>query len=146
MTLGAWHEEALRRFPQFAESLSDADSPYLVWIELQMEFERAYDHGDYALIAAIYAYAGWCGRQVPGKAAEDDLGTCVATCFFEHIPAHPKAMNDMPRWWTLEQVVYMKQLFSYIVGDEGYAKILERFATATRDNDVEKYRPWMDEG
>jgi len=31
----------MRRFPQFAESLLEADTPYLVWIELVMQFERA---------------------------------------------------------------------------------------------------------
>jgi hypothetical protein len=122
-----WQDEAKRRFPRLAEAISAADSPYLVWIDLSMEFGRAYETGDLALVADIYAYAGWCCRQPPGTTAEDDLGTCVATCFFEHIPTIPPALEDMPRWWTIDDVVSMKQIFSYMVGEEGYAKILGRF-------------------
>jgi hypothetical protein len=34
----------------------------------------------------------------------------------------------MPRWFTLEDVKRMKDTFSYIVGPEGYARILARYA------------------
>jgi predicted protein tyrosine phosphatase len=123
-----WLSEALRRFPQLGERLTEADTPYMVWIELRHVFEDAYKSGDEALIGGIYQYAAWCCRQLAGKTAEDDLRTCVAACFFEHIPEHPKALHDMPRWWTIENVVLMKQIFSYHAGEDGYAKILSRFA------------------
>ena len=123
-----WRDEATRRFPQFAESISRADTPYFVWIELTNAFERAYADGDEALIGEIYAYAGWCCRQPPGATAEDDLGTCVACCLFEDIPTMPKALQDMPRWWKLDDVVLMKPIFCYHAGVEGYAQILARFA------------------
>jgi hypothetical protein len=51
----------------------------------------------------------------------------VATHFFENIPAHPRALEDMPKSWTIEDVRVMKEIFSYLVGDEGYAKVLARF-------------------
>jgi hypothetical protein len=123
-----WRDEAMRRFPQFAESISRANTPYFVWIELTNAFERAYADGDEALIGAIYGYAGWCCRQPPGTTAEDDLGTCVACCLFEDIPTMPKALHDMPRWWKLDDVVLMKPIFCYHAGVEGYAQILARFA------------------
>src|ERR1700690_444442 len=123
-----WHKEALRRFPQFAESIERAENPYTVWIDLNATFETAYSEDDEALIRAIYDYAGWCCRQPEGATAQDDLGTCVACCFFEHIPIVPKALHDMPRWWKLYDVVVMKEIFSYHAGPEGYAQILARFA------------------
>ena len=64
----------------------------------------------------------------PGATAEDDLGTCVACCLFEDIPTMPKALQDMPRWWKLDDVVLMKPIFCYHAGVEGYAQILARFA------------------
>ncbi len=122
-----WHDEALRRFPQFAESIAQADTPYILWIDLQMYFAQAYERGDEQLIADTYAYAGWCCRHAPGTTAADDLDTCAATCYFEDIPTIPKALHDMPRWWTRDDVVLMKQIFSYMVGEAGYAQILARF-------------------
>lgn len=122
-----WHKEALQRFPQFIESIKRADNPFTVWVELNAEFETAYAEGNEVLIRAIYDYAGWCCRQPSGTTAEDDLGTCVACCFFEHIPIVPKALHDMPRWWKLDDVVLMKEIFSYHAGRQGYAQILARF-------------------
>jgi hypothetical protein len=124
-----WREEALRRFPQFAESFAKADTPYMVWIELNAAFETAYTEGNEALIRAIYDYAGWCCRQPAGETSEDDLGTCVACCLFEHIPIVPKALHDMPRWWKLDDVVVMKEIFSYHAGPQVYAQILARFGS-----------------
>jgi hypothetical protein len=34
----------------------------------------------------------------------------------------------MPRWWKIDDISLMKQIFSYHVGEEGCAKILARFA------------------
>lgn len=122
-----WHKEAVRRFPQFAESIAEADTPYAVWFELNAAFETAYAENNEVLIRAIYDYAGWCCRQPSGAIPEDDLGTCVACCFFEHIPLVPKALQDMPRWWKLDDVALMKEIFSYHAGPQGYAQILARF-------------------
>jgi hypothetical protein len=52
----------------------------------------------------------------------------------------------MPRWWTLEQVAYMKKLLSYIVGEDGYASILERFATVKALDNYGEPSTWMQEG
>jgi hypothetical protein len=123
-----WRAEAMRRFPDYAEGFRDAESPYEVWGDLWLVFEKAYDSGNAALVADIYAYAEWCGAQPEGRTAADDLGTCVNVCFVEHIPTHPKALEDMRRWFTLEEVKRMKAPFSYLVGPEGYAKILSRYA------------------
>ncbi len=122
-----WHTEALRRFPQLTDSIERADNPYTVWIDLNAAFATAYAEDNESLIRAIYDYAGWCCRQPSGTTAEDDLGTCVACCFFEHIPIVPKAVQDMPRWWKREDVVSMKDIFSYHAGPQGYQQILARF-------------------
>jgi hypothetical protein len=123
-----WQKEALRRFPQYADSIERAETPYTVWIDLNAAFETAYAEGNESLIRAIYDYAGWCCRQPSAAIAAEDLGACVACCFFEHIPIIPKAIQDMPRWWKREDVVLMKEIFSYHAGPQGYLQILARFA------------------
>jgi hypothetical protein len=117
----------MRRFPDHASDFQEAESPYAVWIDLWMAFQSAYDSGNSAVVANIYAFAEWCGTQPPGTSAEDDLGTCVNVCFVEHIPSHPKALEDMPRWFTLADVERLRDTLSYIVGPEGYAKVLARY-------------------
>jgi hypothetical protein len=122
-----WHAEALRRFPELAQQLAGCDTPYMVWIELWGEFENAYASANMALVANIYDYANWCYQQPRGESADDDLPTYIHVCFYEHIPTNAQALDDMPRWWSLDQVIRLKDTFSYIVGAEGYAKLLSRF-------------------
>jgi len=47
-----------------------------------------------------------------------------ATCFYEHIPETLEALKDMPRWFSDSDVLTMKEIFSYMVGEEGYQRIL----------------------
>jgi hypothetical protein len=122
-----WRGEAARRFPDLLGKLAEADSPGMFWIDLHFEFEDAYDAGRPERVAAIYGYAKWCCEQPQGKTAADDLGSIVATHLFEHIPAHPRALADMPNWWTIEEVRLMKEIFSYMVGEGGYAQVLAQF-------------------
>jgi hypothetical protein len=128
MSNESWRDEAIRRFPDHALAFREAESPYAVWIDLWIAFQSAYDSGNAALVADIYAFAEWCGTQPRGASADDDLATCVNVCFVEHIPSHPKALEDMPRWFTLAEVERMQDTLSYIVGPEGYAKVLARYA------------------
>lgn len=120
-----WGREAFNRFPELIDRFDNVDSPYLLWIELRFAFEEAYkEPRNEDLISRIYAYADWCGSQPEGKTADDDLGTCVTVCFYEHIPESPRALADMPRWFKLSEVHHMKEAFSYMVGEEGFQRIL----------------------
>ena len=120
-----WGREAFNRFPELIDRFDSVDSPYLLWIEIRLAFEDAYkEPRNEDLISRIYAYADWCCAQPEGTTAEDDLGTCVAVCFYEHIPESPEALADMPRWFKLSDVHLMKEIFSYMVGEEGFQRIL----------------------
>jgi hypothetical protein len=101
-------------------------------MELWHDFASAYDSGNLTLVARIYAFAEWCESQAALESA-CGLGTCVAVCFHENIPRHPKALEDMPRWFTLAEVVSMKDTFSHIVGPEGYEKVLDQYASVPWD-------------
>jgi hypothetical protein len=126
-----WGKEAFTRFPELIDRFDFVESPYELWFELSEAFDRAYKAPrDEDLISRIYAYADWCCSQPSGTTAEDDLGSCVVACFYEHIPESPEALDDMPRWFSKSDVLLMKDTFSYMVGEEGFQRILvayERF-------------------
>jgi hypothetical protein len=120
-----WGKEAFNRFPDLLERFNLVDSPYQLWFELTHAFTEAYkDPRNEDLIARIYAFAEWCCSQPEGTSAEDDLATCVVVCFYEHIPESPQALEDMPRWFSRSDVLAMKETFSYMVGQEGFQRIL----------------------
>src|ERR1035437_2183242 len=128
MLSNEWRTEAFKRFPEFHDYFEETDNPYSLWEELGNAFEQGYEEPrNEGLIKRIYEYGDWCCSQPRGETAEDDLATCVAVCFFEHIPEIPEALEDMPRWFTRADVLAMKTLLSYQVGEEGYAKVLARF-------------------
>src|SRR5437016_3383475 len=103
-----WGKEAFNRFPELLDRFDDVDTPGLLWMELRMAFEEAYKTPrNEDLISRIFAFAHWCCAQPQGSTAEDDLGTCVAVCFYEHIPGLPEALEDMPRWLSRSDVLTM---------------------------------------
>ncbi len=120
-----WGKEAFNRFPELIDRFDCVESPYALWIELRQVFFDAYkEPRNEDLIARIYHYADWCGTHPQGMSTEEDLGTCVHVCFFEHIPESPEALADMPRWFSRADVLLMKDTFSYMVGEEGFKRIL----------------------
>ena len=130
MLSDTWKTEAFNRFPELHERLVDCDTPYLLWFELRDAFHAAYDDSprDESLIKRVYEYADWCCGQPAGTTAEDDLATCVSVSFYEHIPESPAALADMPRWFSLEDVRQMQGTFTYMVGADGFQKILDVYA------------------
>ena len=127
MSQELWRTEALKRFNELASIVREAENPYALWIDLWCHFTEAYDSGSTDLVGRIYQYARWCCDQPRGKTSADDLLTCVSVCFFEHIPTHPKALKDMPTWWTRDDVKTMRQIFSYLGGEAQYAEVLAQY-------------------
>ena len=120
-----WGKQAFERFPELIDRFECVASPYQLWFELTDVFQQAYKAPrNEDLISRIYAYADWCFSQPRSATAEDDLSTCVCTCFYEHIPESPEALEDMPRWFSRSDVLTMKETFSYMVGDDGFQRIL----------------------
>jgi hypothetical protein len=106
----------------------DPATPMQLWIEVWQHFEKAYmEPRDEDLIRRVYAFADWCELQDqdPDTSAGNDLPTCVIVCFYEHLPANAKSREDMPRWFTLNQVDQMKDTFSYLYDD--FDKLRELF-------------------
>ena len=129
-----WKQEATTRFPEFDETARDAwETPYLCWFDLLTALRNAYHAPrNEDLIRRIYQFAKWCNEQPRGKTAADDLPTCVAVCFYEHLPEDTNTLADMPRWFKWSEVVLMKDIFTYHTGEEGFRNIEKSFARARR--------------
>ena len=57
----SWKNEAVRRFPEFADRFEKWKNPYLLWFDLRDAFEEAYGRLplDDDLIGRIYGFAEW---------------------------------------------------------------------------------------
>jgi hypothetical protein len=123
-----WGKEAFNKFPDLIDRFESVDSPYALWYELRQALHEAYKSPrNEDLISRIYAFADWCCAQPRGATAEDDLSTCVHVCFYEHIPESLEALEDMPRWFSRSDVLLMKDTFSYMVGEEGFQRIIQAY-------------------
>lgn len=117
--MSPWRQRADDLFPELVARFEEADTPYLLWFELWEAFKQAYEQTprNESLIRRIYEYSDWCAEQPRGRTAADDLFTCVAVCFYEHIPLHPGARADMPRWWRPEDLAGEPSIFNYHLSD-----------------------------
>ena len=124
-----WREKAEQMFPELAAAVREAETPYTLWSELCDAFDSAYGPPrDESLVERIYRYADWCIDQPQGETADDDLTTCVAVSFYEHIPEHPEARADMPRWFSLEDFLGMEKLFRYHLSDAEFDALMKYFS------------------
>jgi hypothetical protein len=131
-----WKQRAEEIFPELVSQFEEADTPYMLWFELRNVFEEAYEQSppDESLIRRIYQYSDWCVNQPRGLTAEDDLLTCVAVCFYEHIPQHQAARKDMPRWWRVEDMSE-ESIFRYHLSDEEFRELRSFLARQSHQYD-----------
>ena len=139
-----WREKASEMLPELTSRIEAADSTYDLWIDLRLAFEDAYEQSPpgYSLIRRIYQYSDWCCDQPRGETADDDLLTCVAVCFFEHIPVHQKARTDMPRWWRSEDLATGPSGERSVLGWNLSAEQIEELKTFL-DRERDRYDPTL---
>lgn len=133
--MSLWRRKAIEALPELAREIGDAATPMSAWIEIEIAFMSGYasEPINEDLIRRVYAYAYWCldhGSRATN--AEYDLPTCVAVCFLETLPSRPEIRKDMQRWFTLEEVRGMKDIFTYNATDEEYAELLSLYGVPAR--------------
>ena len=124
--MAKWRAEALKRLPEHQRVIEAAPSIMSLWIELSPLFHRAYEvePRDESLIARIYGFADWCMQAPRHDDAGHDPLSAVACAFYEHIPTHGPARDDMPRWFRPDEVARSREVFAYLIGDEKFEKLL----------------------
>ena len=87
----------------------EIESPGMFWdFVIKPLFIQAYEEPIRCdAIARIYAYADWCHFQ-DHSGLEDcyHLPTTALTNFYEWMPTIPKALIDMPNWFTFDEIEY----------------------------------------
>lgn len=123
--MSKWRDKAFEVFPELIDQFEDADTPYLLWFVLRDAFDHAYEQKprNESLIRRIYNYSDWCCDQPRGDTAKDDLLTCVAVCFYEHIPSNAEAREDMPRWWRAEDMASEPSVFQYNLSESEFSEL-----------------------
>jgi len=123
-----WREVALRMLPEFQSDIAEAETPMRLWTELIFHFDEAYEEPkEEDLIRRIYSYADWCLEQDAGESAADHLPTCVAVCFWEHIPTCKAAREDMPRWFSYEELLANEHFFKYELEAEEWEELKQLY-------------------
>ena len=124
-----WRQVAQRIFPELQPEVEAAESPMSLWLEIVYKFDTAYETPiDEDFIRRVYEYADWCLQQEGGEDAREHLPTCVVTCFWEHIPTVKAAREDMPRWFTLEEVIANQHFFKYLLTDDEFEEVKNLYA------------------
>ena len=126
----SWRARALELLPEVDPRCECIDSPMMLWIEIRSPFERAYEEPrNEDFIRRVYEYAFWCLEHGDDSVADarEHLPTCVAVAFYEDLPTHPATRADMPRWFTRQEVLGMREIFSYMIGASDYDKLRELF-------------------
>ena len=116
----------MRLLPEMEPVIQGAETPNLLWFELRSAFEATYneEQPDDLLIARIYQFFDWCVDAPRSPLAKDDLLTCAIVSFLEHVPDHPRAREDMPRWLAYEEVAESESIFSYHLGRQGFLDLV----------------------
>lgn len=141
-----WREKADALFPELAEEFEWVDSPMSLWITLNTEFKLAYEEPrNESLIHRVYEYANWCVQQeqTEEKDATKHLLTCVVVCFWEPLPTNHNARADMPNWFTYEDIVSDRPIFSYYLTEQEFDDLLALFPEHKRPKDNPRKRARM---
>jgi len=123
-----WKSKAIELLPEIKTEILESETPMQLWIEIVLAFDEAYEEPrNESLIKRAYEYQNWCLEQDEGDTASEHLPTCVAIVFWEHIPTNTEARKDMPRWFTLEDVLSNHHFFSYHLSDENFDYLIDLF-------------------
>lgn len=124
-----WQVKALEILPEIKEDILESENPMYLWIMIVLAFDDAYEEPrNESFIKRVYDYEEWCLRQDEGETADEHLPTCVVTAFWEHIPTNQAAREDMPRWFSLEEILTNQHFFGYFLTDENFKYLVDSYS------------------
>jgi len=124
-----WQRKALEILPEMQDEILNSENPMQLWIEIVLSFDDAYEEPrNESFIKRVYDYEEWCLKQNEGETAGEHLPTCVATAFWEHIPTNNAARKDMPRWFSLDEVLANQHFFRYHLSDGNFEDLVNLYS------------------
>ena len=122
--MSAWRKVALEKLPEFRKIIDAAETPGMLWIDLLLKFEDAYEEPvDQALVRRVYQYASWC---LAGS-KNQDIQTAAALHFYEHLPTNEKIRRDMANHLTREEFFGLTEIFKYHLAEGEYEELEKEF-------------------
>src|SRR5690349_16927255 len=118
LAVSAWRREALVALPEFKKLIAASESPMALWIELHLEFKRAFDANDASRVRRVMEYAKWCwdGR-------DSDTVNAVACGFLDHLPEHEGMRMRIPEWFDRTAFEPLRPVFAYHAGEVAVAEL-----------------------
>ena len=126
-----WKRKALEILPEIQDDILESDNPMYLWIMIVLAFDEAYEEPrNEGFIERVYDYEKWCLEQNEGEGetADEHLLTCVATAFWEHIPTNNATRKDMPRWFSLDEVLANQHFFRYHLSDGNFEDLINLYS------------------
>ena len=110
--MSVWRREASAQLPELQRIIAskDTDSPMMLWIELNLEFERFCELAPppIDLLVRIWRYCRWCLAN-----GTDDVRTAAALAFCEHLIDTPVRTALIPKIMTRDDFLDFRNLLEY---------------------------------
>lgn len=110
--MSQWRREASERLPELQRIIASnlVDSPMMLWIELNQEFQRRCENErpPLELLKRIWGYCEWCLAQ-----GTSDIQTAAALGFCEHLIDTPKRTAILPKIMRRSDFLDLRNLLEY---------------------------------
>lgn len=110
--MSLWRREASERLPELQRIIASrlVDSPMMLWIELNMEFERLCESlpPPIDLLRRIWHYCEWCLQHESA-----DVQTAAALGFCEHLIQTPERAALLPQIMSMGDYMEFRSLMEH---------------------------------
>ena len=110
--MSKWRREASEWLPELQPLIASklVDSPMMLWIELNQEFECRceIEPPPFDLLIRIWGYCKWCLAQ-----GTSDIQTAAALGFCEHLIDTPKRTAILPKIMSRSDFLDLRNLLEY---------------------------------
>ncbi|MBW0149036.1 hypothetical protein [Marinobacter arenosus] len=100
-----------------------------LWIELSMEFERAFLASNDDLIKRVLSYAAWSISDKSGK-LPTEASTAAVCAFYESLPQNKKFWPFFRKWFPPAEFKRIAPFFSYHASADELDQIHELYQQA----------------
>jgi len=122
--VSAWRREALLALPEFKQLIAESESPMALWIDLHLEFDRAFEANDESRVQRVIEYVKWCWN---GR--DSDTVNAVACGFLEHLPEHEDMRVCIPKWFNRTDFERLRPVFAYHAGEVVVAELEKQYSS-----------------